>query len=143
MKTQTEIVERLKEVKNGSFFGWEWDDYLRFLSFEHAKPFLLSTATPTDWNDDYKEPTSENILKLMLGYMPFAFEKANNCRGISSNRSIAHYESWLWLLDDDFLKEFNAIEYEHYGKEKLISICEKYGWDWKQWDNGIRTNTDD
>lgn len=143
MKTQNEILERLLEVKKDTCFTWEWEDYLKFLSFEIAKQFLKENVTQEEWDKEvFSNATKENILAKMLDYMPFAFNKANNCRGISANRSIDHYESWLWLLDDDFLKEFNEIEYEHYGKEKLIAICEKYGWDWKEWDNRIRTNTD-
>jgi hypothetical protein len=50
---------------------------------------------------------------------------------------------WLWLLGDEELhNKIEAIEYEHYGKEKLIAICEHFGWDWKKLDDGRRVNSD-
>jgi hypothetical protein len=140
MRTQEEIVNRINERKDEDILGFEVGIYIEFLDFDSAQPFLKPDTTKEQWSDVYKEPTTEYILAKMLGYMSFAWEKANDCRGISANRTIAHYDAWLWLLDDGFLEVINSIEYQHYGKEKLIAICEKYGWDWKQWDNGVRTN---
>ncbi len=140
MRTQEEIFNRIKEREDSDPFGFEVGEYIDFLDFEHACSFLKPEVAEGQWNGIRKEPTTENILATMLKYMPFAWKKANNCRGISAERSIMHYEAWLWLLNDGFLEQLNEIEYEHYGKEKLIAICEKYGWDWKQWDDGVRTN---
>lgn len=79
----------------------------------------------------------ESILNEMLDYMSFAFEKANNFRGISASRSMSHYSAWTWLIGDDF---GNLLDYEYYGKDNLVEICEKYGWDHSQWDDGVRLN---
>lgn len=140
MKTQQEIVGRILERSENDVLGFETKEYYDFLDYAHAKPFLKPETTEGDWNRLSIYPSPGNLLVTMLEYMPFAWEKANDCRGISANRSIGHYEAWLWLMDDGFLEQFNTIEYEHYGKEKLIAICEKYGWEWKQWDDEIRTN---
>lgn len=140
MRTQDEIVNRINERTKEDILDFETGVYIPFLDFEHAKPFLLKGITNEQWVRIYIVNSKENILSEMLGYMPFAWEKANDCRGISANRSISHFEAWLWLMDDGFLDEFNAIEYEHYGKEKLKAICDKYGWDYKLWDNGVLTN---
>ena len=134
MRSQQDILNRIEERKEEDLLGFEVKEYLDFLTFENAKPFLKPETTKEQWDEVYHEPTAENILKVMLSYMPFAWEKANNCRGISANRSISHYDAWLWLMDDGGFEVFDKIEYEHYGKEKLIVLCEKYGWDWKQWD---------
>ena len=71
--------------------------------------------------------------------MEFAWDKANNCRGISASRSIDHYSVWIWLLgDEDKLSDIR--DYEYYGKPQLVEICELYGWDHSKWDDGVRTN---
>jgi hypothetical protein len=46
----------------------------------------------------------------------------------------------MWLMGNKALEGMEEIEYEHYGKEKLIYVCEFFGLDWKQWDDGVRTN---
>jgi len=66
----------------------------------------------------------------MKNYFEFAVEKAIDERGISASRSIAHYETWIWLLgDDEFLNEIKNTKYEPYGMPMLIKIGEWYGFD--------------
>lgn len=115
-------------------------DLVEFLDFDNAKDFLKENATKEEWDKTITPNTQEAIKSKILDYMPFAWEKANGMRGISANRSIDHMTAWLWLYDDNLLEKVEEIEYEHYGKEKLIAICEHFNWDWKQWDDGIRTN---
>jgi len=142
MHTQQEILTRIEKRKPDDFFGFEVSEYIDFLDFEHARPFLVAGATAEVWAKQQKPNTREAVLAVMLEYMPFAWEKANNCRGISANRSIAHFVAWTWLAgDDEFSREVESTRHEFYGKPALIKICERYGWDWKQWDDGVRTNT--
>jgi len=136
MRTDDEIIDKMAEVKAYDWLGTIRSDLVRFLPFDRAKNFLVDTVKPEDWTPEPR--TTEHITKVMLNYMPFAWNKANNCRGISASRSLNHYEAWLWLLGDPLANKLR--NYEHYGKEKLIAICEKYGWDWKQWDDGERVN---
>lgn len=77
----------------------------------------------------------------MIEYMPFAWEKANNCRGLSAGRSLAHYTAWLWLDGDNEIWP-TLEDYEYYGKDKLVEICNYLGIDSKQWDDGIRKNSE-
>lgn len=143
MKTQEEIKNRFIERQKNDYFGFEISEYLDFMTFDTAKSLdlLKEGVTLEKWHEEvFVVATKENVMKKMLKYMEFAWEKANGCRGISANRSISHFKAWLWLMNDGNLEKMNAIEYEHYGKEKLIFICEAYGWDWKQWDDGVRTN---
>jgi hypothetical protein len=74
--------------------------------------------------------------------MPFAWEKANDCRGLSANRSIEHMTAWLWMLGDDLADKMDGL-YEYYGKPCLRAICEKYGCKWQQWDDGVWRNSED
>jgi len=66
----------------------------------------------------------------MVDYMEFAWEKANDERGMSAYRSMAHYTSWLWLDGDEYL--WKTLEgYTDYGRPQLIEICKYLGIDWK------------
>lgn len=135
-RTQEEILKRIEERKVDDFLAFEIGEYVDFLDFNHAQPFLKEGTKKEDWK------YLTDPIKKMREYMDFAWDKANGCRGISANRSISHMVAWLWLAgEDEFLKELEDIEYEHYGKEKLIAICNKYKIDWKKYDDGIRTNT--
>lgn len=138
MRTQEEILNRIEDVRKNDFFGAETGDLIPFLTFENAKPFLKEGITEDQWNE--KTPTEESIKNEAKEYLPFAWEKANDMRGISANRSIDHMRAYAWLLGDEILKEFDGIAYEHYGKEKLIYISDVVGFDWKSHDNGERTN---
>jgi len=137
MRTQEEIVKKFETRKGHDMFGWEIHEYLDYLDYEHAKPFLKDSVKEEDWEQEKRTPAEK-----IKDYMNFAWEKANNCRGISASRSLSHMVAWLWLDgQDEFLKEWNELRnYEYYGKPQLIAICEKYGIDWKQYDDGARTN---
>ena len=140
MRTQEEILQKIESLKDDDFFGFKTSDLIEYLNFENAKPFLKDGVTPEQWHQAIGQ--REYILKVMLDYMPFAWDKANYCRGLSAMRSLEHFSIWVWLLGDES-KFGDLLEYEHYGKEHLIAICDNYGWDWKQWDNGKRVNSED
>jgi len=70
----------------------------------------------------------------MRDYISFAWEKANDKRGISANRSIDHFKGWLWLLGDEEGIEYLKANYAPYGKPGLAYTCKKYGF--KNEDNG-------
>ena len=138
-RTQDEIVARIKTVAKDDFFGFERTDYLECLDYEHAKEFLKEDTTESQWLEalNKAKAPAESIME----YMPFAWDKANNCRGISASRSISHMTAWLWLHgDEELFNRFAQEEYRHYGKEKLIVVCEAFGIDWKALDDGVRTN---
>lgn len=132
-----EVIARI-EARKEADLGFEWPIYLEVLTFEQARPFLKPEATGDDW------PTPKGLAQLRedaIKYMAFAWEKANNCRGISANRSIMHYQAWLWLLGETWGDSL-FDDYEFYGKPQLVRICEYFGLDPKQWDDGIRSNTE-
>ncbi len=142
MKTQEQILERIESLKGEELFGTTSGDLLDFLTFDLAKSQLKEGATEDQWKKQQKVNDVATIKKEITDYLPFAWEKANNCRGLSASRSIDHFKAYLWLLDDGSFEKMEAIEYEHYGKEKLIFVSELVGFNWKSEDDGIRTNTD-
>jgi len=134
-RTQDEIVARIKWLEPNDFLGFKTGDLIDALHYEHAKPYLKPEVTADQWKPSPID--RESVVARMLDYMPFAWEKAHNCRGISASRSIAHFESWIWLAGDDL---GDLSDYQFYGKDELRRICAHYGWDADQWDDGIRTN---
>lgn len=138
MKTDEEIIARIEKIKKQDFFGWETTDLIFKLPFAKAKEYLKPEATEEEYKQEPRD--RDSVIAAMLDYMPFAWDKANNCRGISAGRSICHFSAWTWLAGDD-LGDLHG--YKYYGKDELVKICEQYGWDSKQWDNGIRANDEE
>jgi hypothetical protein len=140
MKTDAEIIARIQEVEKSGrdWLGTEQSDLIVRLSFEAAKPFLNDNAKADDWTVQPRD--HDSVLAEAKEYMSFAWGKANNCRGISAGRSLSHYSAWMWLIGEDF---GDLTDYEHYGKPQLRAICDRFGWDASQWDDGIRVNSED
>jgi len=126
--TQQEIVDRFNARKDGDMFGFEVSEYVPFLDFEHARPFLKAVVTAEEWEKCRKPATRGAVVAVMLDYMPFAWEKANDQRGLSAGRSIAHYVAWLWLAGERDLA-WEIEEYTDYGRPQLRKICARFGWD--------------
>lgn len=144
MRTQEEMVKRVKERKDEDMFGFETESILLCLDYDHAKEFLKPEAKKEEWDKDIEKADRDTILAKMKEYMNFAWDKANDCRGLSANRSIMHFLGWIWLAgDNDLLKKVSdeyENNYQHYGKEILKMICDHYKWDSSVWDDGLRTN---
>lgn len=134
MRTDSEILARIKERQASDFLGAETGILILRLPFDAAKQFLKEDAPADAW--DVYPRDRESLLEEMQEYMPFAWEKANDGRGLSAWRSMSHYQAWTWLAGDD-LGELS--DYSYYGKDNLVRICQYYGWDSKRWDDGIRS----
>lgn len=128
------------------------NDLLQYLDYEYAKEFLTEDEnqesntvdlpigqlidcnkptplmTKSTWEEIKTDYTIENIIKEITDYLPFAFTKAEDGRGISANRSICHFKNWLFALGDDELYNFADDEdnYPEYGFPILKAIKEKY-----------------
>ena len=135
MRTDEEILERIESVKENDWMGTQVRDLVVRLPFEKAQPYLTPEADAEAWKVYPRD--REALQAEMLEYMSFAWDKANGCRGLSAERSMDHYNTWVWLAGDDL---GDLTEYEHYGKDNLCRICAHYGWDSAQWDDGVRTN---
>lgn len=143
MKTDQQILERIKAIESRDIFGFERNDLIVYLSFKAAKPFLKKGLTASDWQEFSQELSV--IKEVIFKYMKFAWEKANNCRSLSANRSIMHFMAWTWIVDEEFCKEIEKEydeNYQYYGKDILAKICTHFSIDYKQWDDGVRSNTE-
>ena len=133
-RTDDEIISRIDVVTDRDFFGFEVSDLVVRLEYEKAKQFITADVTQKDWEVVSREPA--DVISMMHDYMSFAWEKANEGRGLSAGRSLSHYSAWIWLAGDDL---GDLLEYEFYGKDKLVLICNHYGWDSSEWDDGVRS----
>lgn len=142
MRTQAEILARIKATQPNDMLGFEWQEYLGALTKESIETLrgglLRSDADMSEWDPWFK--TDEDIRKHCIGYMDFAWEKANSCRGISASRTMSHYKAWLWLLGENGFGDLQ--DYKHYGKDNLVRICKFFDLDPKKWDDGRRVNSD-
>lgn len=137
MRTQEEIVQRIKDIEDDDLFGFQTGDLIEYLDYEYAKPFLKDEITEEKWKSIRK--LAETPKEQMINYMEFAWQKANDKRGLSAGRTMEHYTAWLWLDGDDEIWP-TLDKYEFYGKLHLIRICHYLGLDPTKWDDGVREN---
>jgi hypothetical protein len=130
-RTSAEIKARYQEVSQ-HFLDFQGSDLLPYMDYADAKPFLKDGVT----EEQLIEARDDGgPLKAALDYLPFAWEKANNCRGLSAGRSVDHLKAWLWLAGYDIDADFDA-RYEYYGKPILVTASELLGFDWRKEDDG-------
>ncbi len=133
MRTDVEILTKLETVKDRDMFGTIAGDLVSCLGREAVKPFLNPEVRPEDWNPEARD--HDSVVARIEDYMPFAWGKANDERGLSAMRSLEHMYAWLWLLGGEHAQwaEDNLNEYDDYGKPHLASICTRFGWDFSEW----------
>lgn len=136
-RTDAEILAKIEEIKHRGFdpFNVMENDLAYGLSFDAAVDLRRPTTNKEAWDKETWQ-TREKVLATMLEYMPFAWEKANSQRGLSAARSLMHFWAWGWLIGEDFPWD----NYTSYGKPQLTAICQKLGWDYSQWDDGVRVS---
>jgi hypothetical protein len=131
MRTHAEIAERVRELaadRYSDFFG------VHISRLIEALPFSYATEHLSDILRDGVEPwevvpaTREAQLAEARAYMPFAWGKMVDERGISAGRSIDHFRGIAWLMGDDDMVAFlnDDSNYPHYGRPMLERLCEAY-----------------
>lgn len=129
MRTRDEILKRFNEVND--FFGTQQGDLLSFLPFEDAKPHLKEEYVAKVEAGEEKWVPLTDPKKEILEYLGFAFQKAEDQRGLSAIRSMCHFKAWIWLEDEKFYNEISVdmeSEYEDYGMSILNKIAAHYGY---------------
>jgi hypothetical protein len=128
MRTQDEIVKRFNERKSDDMFGFEIGEYLNALSHETALANGLTKMTKDEWGES-RLLSESGVREQMREYVDFAYEKINNERGISANRTVMHYIAWLWLVGEDELLAWVEREYETnyhgYGRHIVDEIVKR------------------
>ena len=125
MKSIDEIKNFMNEVEEDDFLGVMRSDSIECLSYDDAKDYLRDGVTPEEWEKD-RIKSDADIIKKIKEYLPFAWGKANDERGISASRSIQHFRAWFFLLgEDEFYKKITWMEdndFAMYGKPILETI---------------------
>ena len=100
-------------------------DKLRLLDFIPVQDWEKFGFKPTPNAVDTKpiKFTLGNVLKALERDLAFAFEKALNKRGISSNLMYDVIKMWMWVLDDDL---YNHTNYTYYGLPLYKKVAIKY-----------------
>lgn len=126
MRTEAEIVEYLKA--EDSFFGFDKDAIVPYLSYENAKDFLKPEVTQEGWDKAKLEIKETVVIEEMRDYMEFAWGKVKDHRGLSANRSVEKMGAWLFVLGEDELVAMTDDDgaYPQYGAPILAAICKKY-----------------
>jgi len=125
MKTQKEILQKIKDVSADDCMGIQRQDLISSLNFENAKPYLNENTTEKEWNKNVSD-TDEKVKAVMIDYISFAYDKVLSQRGLSAERSMDHYTSWLWLIGADL---GDITNYSDYGIENLNKISDFLGLD--------------
>lgn len=105
MPTVEEIYNEAKLVSEEPF-PFRFEDLVLFLPYEYAKEFLKPEVTEIEWEKDVLSLDKELITNKIIDYLPFAFEKAEDERGLSAMRSIEYLKAWLFLFGDTESLEF-------------------------------------
>jgi len=141
IRTQKEIEDKYLQEKD-EIFSFA-TDLLYYLSWDTVKKYIKEEYVKEVESGEKKWEQLTNPIGEIVNYIPFAWDKANNCRGLSAQRSINHFMNWFWLIDKDFyikLKNSYDNAYCYYGKPQLVSICNHLERisdmkiDWKQYD---------
>jgi len=149
-KTPQEIIDRIlwlcERKDRRDFFGFEIADLVEFLTPKEVKLHLAQQfQLERDAFWEPKDTDFDSVVALVRNYLPFAWDKANNCRGLSADRSLRHMSAWLWLIGLDEKIE-GLQEHTYYGKPQLVAICElpEIDVDWKVLDDGAwKTDSSD
>lgn len=138
VRSTEEIVARIEVVRTG-WFEFQSGDLIPWLPFEHAKAYLKEGVSSDEWE---AQRNSGDPLEDVREYLPFAWDKANNCRGLSAGRSVDHMKAWLFLAGFDLDDELDRI-YERYGKPCLVVASVIVGFPWRDHDDGDWVNEED
>ena len=128
-RTQEEIMKRFNE--SDDLFGTQKGDLISFMEFENAKPYLKDEYVADVESGKEKWEVSTDAKKEILDYLEFAYGKAENERGLSANRSMLHFKTWIWLDDPEFYDKIipEIDDYYDYGISVLDSISKHYGFE--------------
>jgi hypothetical protein len=119
------------------------------LSFSSAKGagLLRESTTEEEWDRDRREVASivtrEVMIEAVKDMLERAWELANNCAAGVAFEAMERLRADIWMLgDEDWSWAQGAIpNHTHYGKPQLRSVCNRFGVDWSEWDDGKWRNS--
>lgn len=143
-RTPEEIVARVNELKDTDWMGTQRSTLIIYLEYEQALPFFADPdkLTKEEWDDD-RTKVLDTPVETMRKYLDFAWDKANNCRGLSAGRSLDHMAAWTWLMGatPEWIEQ-TFSNYKQYGKLQLALCNLIAGRNIAQGDNGLWVNNE-
>lgn len=125
MRSAEEIIKYIEDKKSEDLFNVILYDCAKCLSFEAARRYLNEDVTADAW-DVFCCRSDKDIINEIISYLPFAYNKAENERGLSAIRSINHMQAWFYCLgDDDMTSKIEKMltdDYAPYGMPILKEI---------------------
>lgn len=130
IRNQQEIMDRFNSEESKDLFGTQMTDLLGFMDYENVKPHLIKEFIEKVEKGEEVWTPKTDAKKEILNYLDFAYEKAENQRGLSAGRSMLHFKTWIWLDDDKFYNEILPLidNYTNYGIPALDKIAAHYGY---------------
>ena len=97
--------------------------------YDEAVDLRGPQVTQEEWDEGSLPRTVESVLAALRGYLPFAWEKCSNHRGLSAVRSVQTVRALCWLLGHTDLLDFidEPLNYYQYGAPILNRVCEVLG----------------
>lgn len=129
LRSQEDIVARIAEIAGDDLFGFAREVLVDALDIDHARPFLIASATAEAWGDGHRD--ADQIHAAAVDYYNFALGKIENHRGLSADRSVDKLTQFAWLLGrDDVVTAMETAEYAQYGAPKVKAFGEGFGLPW-------------
>jgi len=132
VRTDAEILARIRELETSDIFKWESNLLITFLPFALARPLLAErNVHHTDAWIDQDRSVGALIEKMRL-FMDVALEMVINHRGTRTQRSVDYLHAWIWLMGDEAMLAFmdDPDHFPQYGAPILKEICRRYDFHW-------------
>ena len=136
MKSIDVIKQKISEGFEHDVFGFGVNDLVEVLPFEAAKEYLaesfLSKENAAEEWEAFRLKTDDDVKDKMLDYLSFAWDKADDCRSLSADRSIRHFAAWAWLIDDELYNKIEDMyenDYAPYGTPILTYLSKELGYE--------------
>jgi translation elongation factor EF-G len=121
MKTLKQIKE---EYKSKTIDGRDLSRLAQFIPESELKDFGIELMEEFVGKHQPIPFNKENVLKQLKEDVDFGFQKALDCRGISSSMMAEVVKMWNWILEEG-LEDFD--EYPMYGLPIFKATAQKYG----------------
>ena len=123
MKSQEQIIDRLKSIKKNDILGFRTEALVDFLTKEKAETLRGDIFKENAEFKGWEKPdlSDDAVKKRAKEYLAFAFDKALNHRGISASRSVEKLKEWLWLIGLD--DQVDWENYQNYGCPILRQVA--------------------
>ena len=139
MRTDKEIVERLKEIESNDEYGFERNYLLEYLSFSHAKPFLKEGVTEEEWDNVRPKSDEDSLVNRIEEHLEVAWFMANNRRTLQCKKSLSLLRALTWMKRDGLFPILLSEEkFRYHGKPQFAILSNSFLeiTSWRDLDNG-------